>query len=164
MAPDHAASDAPGSNANSFLNDHQRRHFDVFLAMLEQALFKIEDLVHRSNLDAARSLTIYNRDLPSGFAESAAPVLQSIRDQVAGLGKVLGIQQQHRSTGRAVRAILTAELVRLDDSYARRLGGYGAVDPRVQTTVDPNLDEIRTSLVALLDALGSTTHRGRAKR
>ena len=127
--------------------------------MLEEALLKIENLAQRSHTDTKGMLTTYDHDLPSGFAASVGPLLESIRAQTAILRDLLDIQQQHRSAHRAVKAILTGELVRLDDSYGRKLGGYGAVDEQVHTTLDPILDEIRSSLVAMLDSLGGTTQR-----
>lgn len=163
MVPDSLPSEALRPTADSFLNEHQRRHFDVFLAMLDDALLEVADLAQRSNADAKGKPRTYDQDLPPEFAASAAPLLESIREQMGALRNILGIQPQHRSTERAVKALLTAELVRLDDSYARKLGGYGAVDQRAQNIIDPILDEIRSSLVALLDSLGSSTQRRRVK-
>lgn len=160
MGPDSQSSDVTRSNAQSFLNDPQRRHFEVFLAMLEDALLEIEYFAHPSTATSKRSLTIYDADLPLGFYDSARPLFESIRGEMADLAAVLGVREQHRSSRRAVKAILTAELVRLDDSYADKLGGYGAVDSRVRTALDPILDEIRSSLVSLLDSLGDG-NRGR---
>ncbi|HMI56502.1 MAG TPA: hypothetical protein VK511_00500, partial [Gemmatimonadaceae bacterium] len=87
-----------------------------------------------------------------------------IRSEIADLARVLEIKPQHRSQTRTIRALLTAELVRLDDSYANRLRGYGAVDPRAKNALDPALDRIRSGLTALLESLGSEQTRSSGRR
>lgn len=149
--PDPELSDSKRSKPQSVLNEPQHRHFEVFLAMLEDALIEIESLAHSSH--GSERLTVYDADLPPGFGESAQPLLDSIREEMTQLADSLGISQQHRSTKRTLSAILTAELVRLDDSYAGKLRGYGAVNSQAATQTDPILDEIRSSLTGLMALL-----------
>jgi hypothetical protein len=156
MDPDPKASDIARSTSRSFLNEPQRRHFEVFLAMLEDALIEIEYFGKPSAEPGPDRLTVYDADLPSGFTESARPLFESLREEMAALADSLGIRQQHRSTKRTVNAILTAELVRLDDSYVDKLRGYGAVNPRAKTAINPVLDEIKFSLITLLASLESS--------
>ena len=160
-SPDPELSDSKGSKPQSVLNEPQHRHFEVFLAMLEDALIEIESLTY-SSLGSGR-LTVYDADLPPEFGVSAQPLLDSIREEMTRLADSLGISQQHRSTKRTVSAILTAELVRLDDSYAAKLRGYGAVNPQAITQIDPILEEVRSSLTSLM-ALLDVTITGIRKR
>jgi hypothetical protein len=152
--------DSPGSSDNSLLNEPQLRHFEVFLSMMETALNEVERLTNPESVPGSENLVVYDSDLPEEFKTHAAPAIGVTREQVARLADALGIQPQHRSRTRTVRAILTAELVRLDDSYARKLRGYGAVSPRVQTEIDPALDSMRANIVALLHL----AERGAARR
>lgn len=153
--PDPESSDFARSTSQSFLNEPQRRHFEVFLALLEDALIEIEYFANPSPAPGPDRLTVYDADLPSEFTESARPLFDWIREEMAALAEALGLRQQHRSTKRTVNAILTAELVRLDDSYADKLRGYGAVNPRARTEINPVLDGIRSSLTTLLASLES---------
>jgi hypothetical protein len=148
-------SDTNSTSAN-FLNEPQHRHFEVFLSMLENALNEIEGLSRPSTGQRVDRLSIYDFDLPADFAVSARPLFESIRAEMNSLADSLGIAQRHHSTKRTVSALLTAELVRLDDSYTRKLRGYGPVKPEATTVIDPILDEIRTALTGLLAALDSS--------
>ena len=77
--------------------------------MLEYALSETKNLAGVSSADAEKHLTLYDADLPAGFAESAEPVLISIGKDIAALALMLDIKARHRSQTRAVRALLTAE-------------------------------------------------------
>lgn len=142
---------------NVILNEPQRRHFEVFLAMLENALEEIEGLASLPLKSSEDSVTVYDPDLPKAFCDQARSVISSVRSRTRSLASVLKIETQHRSRVRTVRALLTAELVRLDDSYARKLRGYGRVNPRVERELDPLLDAIRSELVQLLAAAETQT-------
>lgn len=140
------------SGGKSFLNEPQLRHFEVFLSMLGTALSEIERLARHTLENTQEDLIIYDPDLPHNFAGTSGPAIDAIRHEVGSLAHALNIEPKHRSRLRTVKALLTAELVRLDDSYARKLRGYGTVSPRVEAEVDPILHRIRTQLVALLQA------------
>lgn len=148
MAVEHPVSAA--SSDNSLLNEPQLRHFEVFLSMLESSLSEIETLASSAPVSGPDSLIVYDADLPREFRKQAAPAIGAIREQVSLLAHKLGIEPRHRSRARTVKALLTAELVRIEDSYSQKLRGYGAVSPRVQVEVDPALDRIRTEIVTLL--------------
>jgi hypothetical protein len=151
MKPDGQPAPVTGTDYQRVLNDPQHRHFEVFLSMLENSLTEIKHLSGLSPAGAEGNLTRYDADLPTGFAESAEPIFISIRKEVATLAQMLEIKPQHRSQARTIRALLTAQLVRLDDSYAAKLRGYGVVDPRAKNAIDPSLDRIRSGLTALLN-------------
>lgn len=148
MSDEHRALAAVGDK--SLLNEPQLRHFEVFLSMFETALNEIERLASPASAPPKESLVVLDSDLPGDFKTRAEPLIGVLRQEIGSLAHSLGIDPQHRSRARTVRALLTAELVRLDDSYARKLRGYGVVRPRVQVEVDPVLDRMRGELVALL--------------
>jgi hypothetical protein len=155
MKPDGRSEPVTGTRPQPFLNEPQQRHFEVFLSMLEDALTQINRLAGLSATGAEGNLNLYDADLPARFAESAEPILASIRSELANLAELLEIKPRHRSQTRTVRALLTAELVRLDDSYPNKLRGYGSVDPRAHAALEPTLDRIRSGLTALLKSLGT---------
>jgi hypothetical protein len=137
------------------LNEPQRRHFEVLLAMLEDAITEIQRLADPRSSPSSGSLTRYADDLPPTFAAAAGPLLDALRAQIGRLSADLSLTPRHRSRRRAIRALLLAETVRIEDSHVDALRGYGTVDPSARAIVQPVLDEIHATLatlVRLLDA------------
>lgn len=133
------------------LNAHQKRHFEVVLGMLENTLGRIEQIADGAS--SASLLTIDENDLPADFAAKAAPHLTAVRERIATLALDLELQPRRVSRRRTMRALVTAEIVRLQDSSAAQLRGYGAVDPRFAQAVAPALAEIIERLGALSSQL-----------
>jgi hypothetical protein len=123
------------------LNENQRRHFSVLLVSLDEALARIEQLAE----SARRSwgpLTEYTDDLPPRFRAEIEPLLADLRDRVVRLSAALGTDARQMSRARSIRAMVTSATIRLEDSRARGLRGYGAVDPSVHAELDPVLDDL----------------------
>jgi len=131
------------------LNENQRRHFSVLLVGLDEALARIEQLA-APNRGAWGPLTAYTDDLPTRFAAEADPLITDLRARVVDLSTRLGTQPRQMSRARSVRAMVTSATIRLEDSRARGLRGYGAVDASVPEQLDPVLDD----LIARFRALG----------
>lgn len=142
------------SEAREFptLNVPQRRHFEVVLASLEEAMVRIEQLSGAHDAEA-RLLTKEAHDVPVDFLERVAPLIASIRGRLEALARSLDLQPRRPSTHRMIRALLTAQIVHLQDSDARRLRAYGEVDPRVSSVLDPELRALERELHGILDAL-----------
>lgn len=134
------------------LNAHQRRHFEVLLARLEESIGKIEALLGAppENLPA---LTVLTDDPPASFREQALGSLRDLRDQVVALARDLALAPRTLSRSRAIAATLSAEVVRIEDSLSPQLRGYGDVHPSVAERLDPRLERIARSLTALATAL-----------
>jgi hypothetical protein len=145
----------PEPNA-PLLNVPQRRHFEVFLSQLQDALVEVEILSTPSD-GRTDALITYDDDLAPGFAKRMHPLLESLRDDIADLARLLEVKPTRRSRVRLVRALITAEVIRLDDSYAAKVRGYGAVNPAAGATIDPILDRIRADLTGLLRASAEVT-------
>jgi hypothetical protein len=144
----------PGAGeSGGVLNAHQRRHFEVVLGMLEATIGRIEQLAEAG--PSKSMLTIDENDLPPDFATDAAPHLTAVRDKIATLAAELQLQPRRVSRRRAMRALLTAEVVRLQDSSAAQLRGYGAVDPRFAERVAPALADIIDRLGAVSSQLAT---------
>ena len=138
------------------LTTSQRRHFEVVLAKLEDALDEIDRLACRDvRQPQQRRFTDIADDLPPDFAARITPASQSARDVIADLAQRLGLAPQPASPFRTVRALLHAEIVRLQDSVSSALKGYGVVDSRAPAVIDPALRELITHLAMMLRALDS---------
>ncbi|MFN2602392.1 MAG: hypothetical protein ABR582_06490 [Gemmatimonadaceae bacterium] len=142
------ASPSGAEDNPSILNENQRRHFEVFVSMLEEAIHEVEVLAG-SPSRRADGMISYDDDLPVGFAPEMLPRVESLRVQIAQLVELLDLPRRRRSRARLVRALLTAQIVRTDDSYVRKLRGYGAVDDRAAERIDPIIDAIRADLIQL---------------
>lgn len=123
------------------LNEHQRRHFAVLLVGLDEALARIEQLAERERR-AWGPLTEYDDDLPPRFTGEAEPLIADLRARIVALGDLLGTSARRMSRARSIRAMVTSATIRLQDSRARGLRGYGAVDPSVHERLDPVLDDL----------------------
>ncbi|HVA57154.1 MAG: hypothetical protein WBQ26_15540 [Gemmatimonadaceae bacterium] len=123
------------------LNEHQRRHFAVLLVGLDEALARIEELADQDR-QAWGPLTEYADDLPPRFTAEAYPLIADLRSRVLALGALLRTDSRHMSRARSIRAMVTSATIRLEDSRARGLRGYGAVDPSVHEQLDPVLDDL----------------------
>jgi hypothetical protein len=134
------------------LNGPQRRHFEVVLASLEDALVRIEQLAGATGPDA-RLLTQRSADVRAGFSARVAAPIASIRERIGRLVRATKLEARRPSTARTIRALLNAQIVHLQDSSAHRLRAYGDVDPRATTTLDPELQAIERDLFGILEAL-----------
>ncbi|HEX8725632.1 MAG TPA: hypothetical protein VF737_09605 [Gemmatimonadaceae bacterium] len=123
------------------LNEHQRRHFSVLLVSLDEALARVEQLADRDRRTWG-PLTDYADDLPARFAAEAAPLIADLRTRLVSLSVLLGTAPRRMSRARSIRAMVTSANIRLEDSRARGLRGYGAVDPSVREQLDPVLDDL----------------------
>jgi hypothetical protein len=110
------------------LNENQRRHFEVLLSMLEESLQRIETL--SSSLSMNGRMSIVKDDLPSTFILEAEPLIASIRARIGRLAAVLELTPRTVSKRRTISALLTAAIIRIEDSSPEQLRGYGTVDPR----------------------------------
>ena len=118
------------ADPHPILNENQRRHFAVLLVGLDDALYRIEQLSEPAERRAG-PLTRHTDDLPAQFAERAGPLLRDLRDRIVRLAATLGTEPREHSRARSVRVVVTSAVIRLEDSRARGLRGYGAVDPSV---------------------------------
>ena len=134
------------------LNGPQRRHFEVVLASLEDALVRIEQLAGTTGPDA-RLLTQRSADVRAGFSGRVAAPIASIRERIGRLVRALELGAKQPSTARTIRALLNAQIVHLEDSNAHRLRAYGNVDPRAATALDPELQALERDLFAILEAM-----------
>lgn len=145
----------PQNSPDRLLNAHQQRHFEVLLAGLEHALDSIEDLAARADRPPSDGLTQYAPDLPPGFGGAVRPLLTQLRDRINHLAAALALRRQSRSSAQSIRAILIAEMVRLEDSTSAQLRGYGAVDPRVSSVIEPELEHLHALLASVAQVLAS---------
>lgn len=136
------------TDRSELLNTAQRNHFAVLLAMMEESLADIETL---ADPVAARDgrLTVRVDDLPPAFTDSVRPLLADFRREVTALAERLGIPPRHASRARSIRAIVTSEVVRIEDSVAARLRGYGAVHPDAASVIGPVLERLHSGFLAI---------------
>ena len=141
------------------LNDPQRLHFEVILASLEKALARLEQIAQGTAAAGCR-LTPMDDDLPGAFWEDAAPLVERVRARIAALTGAMALKERHSSSKRLARAMLTSQIVKLEDSSSSRLRGYGAVDPVVEQRLDPLLTQLQMDLHDILDLMSVPARDG----
>ena len=132
------------------LNDNQRRHFEVLLTRLEDSLATIEMLLAAPPL---RHLTQLTDDVSPAFRALAELEIPRLRGQVERMAAALGLRPNVVSLRRVIGAALTTDAVRVQDSLASQMRGYGTVDPSVAERLDPALLRLADSLQHLASAL-----------
>jgi hypothetical protein len=75
------------------------------------------------------------------------------------LSSLLDLRPRRVSLRRTTAAILTAEAVRFEDSFASQMRGYGPVDSSVMQHLDPRLEDIARILNMLATSLKATHTR-----
>ena len=103
------------------------------------------------DLDALATLPELSRSGEAG--RRVLGILDETRAAARELRSALDLPEE-QGTQPARRVVATAEVwaVRVEDLRARRLGAYGEVHPDLGATLDPRLDHLRRSLVALAEA------------
>ncbi len=139
--------------AEPMLNVAQRRHIAVYLELLQKSVDDIERLISLPAAPREGSLVLYDTDLPEEFTTVAAPVILRLRERVEALVKALRIPPKHRSRLRSIQAILTDEVIRVEDYFSSELAGYGSVHPMIKIQIDPQLESLRSDLRTLLASL-----------
>jgi len=132
------------------LNDNQRRHFEVLLTRLEDSLATIEMLLAAP---PPRHLTQLTDDVSPGFRVLAEAEIPRLRQQVERMAAALGLRPNVVSLRRIIGAALTTDAVRVQDSLASQMRGYGAVDPSVAVRLDPALLRLADSLQQIASTL-----------
>jgi len=133
------------------LNDNQRRHYEVMFARLEQSLDQIERATRGEPAQSLMSRPI--DDLPARFTRESAPIIATVRALLKDVARALELRPRELSRRRTAEALMTSEMISVENGYASRLRGYGEMDPSVAEHLDPTLAQVHAGLAALRDLL-----------
>lgn len=161
MPPDEAGQPRSTPDHRALLNANQRRHFEVLFSMMEDALTRVETRVGPGGV-SRNALNSYQDDVPHGIERAVFEEVAELRRDIAAIAESFALAPSVRSRRQALQALLVAEIVRLDDSFSNRLGGYGPVHPLLQSTLDPTLLRMRTHFETVLRVLKQATREGSA--
>jgi hypothetical protein len=137
------------------LNDNQRRHYEVMFARLEQSLDQIERATRGEPEPSRMSRPI--DDLPERFTRESAPIIATVRALLKDVARALELRPRELSRRRTAEALMTSEMISVENGYASRLRGYGEMDPSVAEHLDPTLGQVHAGLAALRDLLRENT-------
>ena len=133
------------------LNDNQRRHYEVLFARLEQSLDQIERATRGEPAPSLMSRPI--DDLPERFTNESAPIIATVRGVLDEVAASLELRPREVSRRRTCEALITSEMIGVENGYARQLRGYGEIDPSVAERLDPALSRAHAGLGLLRDLL-----------
>jgi len=136
------------------LNDNQRRHYEVLFARLEQSLDQIERATHGEPVASLMSRPI--DDLPERFTVESAPIIAAVRGSLSEVAASLELRPRELSRRRTCEALITSEMIGVENGYAGQLRGYGEMDPSVAERLDPALGRVHAGLGQLRDLLRDT--------
>lgn len=133
------------------LTPSQRRRLVVALGRAEAALVAVA-----RGSEPGPQLRLANEamDLPEGFPGPVRELVDRLTAEVRALGEGLGLAPLESSRRRHLLSLCTTSAIGLEESGARSLRGYGAVDPKVAELVDPVLARIEEGLYVVAAALG----------
>jgi hypothetical protein len=132
--------------ADIALNDNQRRHYEVLMTRLEDSLARIESLL---SAPRPHRLTLVDDDVSPAFRAHAKAEIPRIQRQIERVSEALHLQPRAVSLRRMIGASLTTDAIRIEDSLASQMRGYGTVDPSIAERLDPALMRLAGSLQAL---------------
>ena len=146
---------ADGPGVPIRLNDNQRRHYEVMFARLEQSLDQLERATRGEPAASIMSRPI--DDLPARFVRESAPIIETVRALLGETVRSLGLRPREQSRRRTCEALITSEMIGVENGYAARLRGYGEMDSSVAEHLDPALDGVHAGLTRLRELLRDTT-------
>ena len=139
-------------NEKPQLNASQRRSVEALLESVETMLAQVERLIPDTGGQGHRVTAVTN-DLPDHFGEEAPRIIQALRKQIESLAERIDVAPRRISKRRAVKGMLAAQLMRVEDVTPARLRSYGEVHPSFTEQVSPSLKEIQATLKQLVDLL-----------
>ena len=134
------------------LNASQRRSVEALLESVEAIVTQIERLIPDTG-GHENGVTEVANDLPGQFCEEAPTKILVVRNQVRMLADRINLNKRRVSKRRAVKGMLSAQLMRVEDVTPARLSNYGELHPSFTEEVSPALKQIQGSLKELLDLL-----------
>jgi hypothetical protein len=139
-------------DADHLLNGPQRLHLSVLAAGIEDAIAEIERVLD-PRLNAHATLTAYSDDLPAGLEARLRPKLAALRGQVARLTEQFALEPRSFSRASSIRAYVSVEVARIDESTVKQLRGYGSVAPELDAVLAPALADLRRTFTEISASL-----------
>jgi hypothetical protein len=121
----------------SGLNENQERRLQVVLFVLERGL---DDMAAMLGEDLPRGeMYVVERELGPAERRFLLDRIAEMRLAVSALKQRFGLAPRVTSAERVLAAMLGSLWVRLHDARPRNLSGFGAVDPSLFDTLEPEL-------------------------
>ena len=140
---------------SSLLNPTQRNSLTITVREFERQLRRADAV-----LQAPDEIGILYRRALRLSPEESASIRETIAlalSEVAALVQELNLAPEDESPLATLSAQMSVSWANLTDVHAAKLARYGAVDPRLAGTLDPQIDRLAAFAMALANAGGETT-------
>jgi hypothetical protein len=119
------------------LNEHQKRHVGVTLRLLDKEIAQMERLVQ-----SEEEGVLFWRvgDFDEGERERLRTLAAAMREVLRGLKERFDLPVEEESTRQTLMAHFSHLWGDLEEVRPKELGGYGAVDPALNETLEPDVD------------------------
>jgi hypothetical protein len=136
-------------SVNDLLNESQRRKLTSTLHLLEKDLRQIDawlQITEETGLLYRRSLR-----LSPERRIAARQCVAAALEQISELAAKFNLASQHENLVATINAMMRLDGIDLGETYADKLKGSGAVDPRLGPALDSHLDRLAQLVFSLPD-------------
>lgn len=144
-------------SVNDLLNESQRRKLTSTLYLLEKDLRQIDawlQITEETGLLYRRSLRLS----PERRAAARQCVAAAL-EQIGALAATFNLASQDENLAATINAMMRLDGIDLGETYADKLKGCGAVDPRLGPILDPPLDRLAQLVFSLPDMVADKSSK-----
>lgn len=134
------------------LNPDQHRAVATTVRLLEERLAAIEDLLVRSEVGI-----LYRRDRAHLGREREARIaltISELRAAIRSVAEAFNLPRQEQDPVRKILGLLAISWESVGEIDARRLAGYGSVDPGLRKTLNPTIERLMELISKVEQAVG----------
>jgi hypothetical protein len=128
------------------LNQYQKRSVEVVLRNLEKAVDTLEEIVISDKKGLLYSRTI---SLSAEQRSRVAELAGEIKAEIAELAATFDLGKYEMDSRQAIASMLAIAFEGLEDTHSEKLDRYGDIDPSLPVTLDPHIDRLIDTVLAL---------------
>jgi hypothetical protein len=133
------------------LNEYQRQRVSITIRSLEENLHAIEEFLKSENYSGV--LLEIKNDIPPSVKDALIPMIAILKEKLGIIAEKFDLEKRTESISQQIFAMLSFDLVSIEEIKAKRLRGYGEAADELYRTLDPEVDLLKDLLQEMLDIL-----------